>query len=209
MRRYARFITFIALTVAALVPARVFATWLEGQRPVFTGKIAAVFDTPGTYTWTVPDGVWRIMVELWGGGARGNYSDGWWGSSIEIGAGGGYGFAYIDVVPGMTCHITVGAGGSSDYDPGDTSSITCGTTTYYAAGGYYTYDFGRVCHGGVSNAPLHIQGQGCGGYSPSDDYEKDGGGAGRGGFGTKEVGIWPGGGGGTGSGAPGGVVIYY
>jgi len=186
--------------------ARVFGVWLEGQRPVFTGKIAAVFDTPGSYTWTVPDGVWRIMVEMWGGGARGDQSSGWWGTETIIGGGGWYGFTYIDVTPGMTCNIVVGAGGDSDWENGGTTSITCGSTYYYADGGRAIHDvWGPICDGGSSNAPFRIQGQGCGHYRSNTNYEKDGGAAPRGGF----SGSWPGGGAATGTAPAGGLVIYY
>ncbi len=188
-----------ALAVVALVPARVDAVWLEGQRPVFTGKIAAVFDTPGSYTWTVPDGVWRIMVEMWGGGARGDQFSGWWGTETYIGSGGSYGFTYIDVTPGMACNIVVGAGGDSDWENGGITSITCGSFYYYVEGG-------QACAGGgSSNAPFSIQGQECGHYKSNTNTEKDGGAAARGGF----AGSWPGGGAATGSAAPGGLVIYY
>ena len=146
-------------------------------------------------------------MELWGGGARG--SDG--SSDIYIGSGGGYGFAFIDVVPGMTCYITVGSGASFRWSSGGTTSITCGSTYYYAEGGRITTsDPLDPCIGGSSNAPFHIQGQKCGYYGGtlSATIFGYGGSAGRGGFGTKEVGRWPGGGGAEG-GAPGGVVIYY
>ncbi len=211
-----------ALTIVALVPARVDAVWLEGQRPVFTGKIAAVFDTPGSYTWTVPDGVWRIMVEMWGGGgggARTNHGE------RAGGGGGGYGFTYIDVTPGMTCHIFVGVGGDTrtwNGSDGGNTSITCGTTSYIATGGEggsAGTSYGEGGLGGTSDAPFSIQG------SPGSPFstESRGGFSPRGGYGAKNRSTngsmvsagWPGGGGacvyraGCKDGAPGGLVIYY
>lgn len=75
----------------------------------------AEFNTPGTYAFTVPAGVTRLLVELWGGGSGGG---GALSSNSAIaylpcsGGAGGYVRAVISVTSGATYNVTVGAGGS-------------------------------------------------------------------------------------------------
>ena len=73
------------------------------------------FEQNGTYSWTVPAGVSRVMVEVWGGGGGGGctaYSNG-----ISSGGGGGgsggYSRSVINVVSGQTYNIVVGTGGKT------------------------------------------------------------------------------------------------
>jgi hypothetical protein len=80
----------------------------------FDGITAMVaWDTPGTYDWTVPDGVLRVHVRLWGGGGPGIE----WESSCPPvyglyikGGDGGYVEVVIPVVPKTVMRIVVGAG---------------------------------------------------------------------------------------------------
>jgi len=68
-----------------------------------------VFTTNGTFT--VPELVTRIKVELWGGGGGGGK-----GSSLYNGGGGGaggYAFNVLNVVPGANYPVTVGIGGTN------------------------------------------------------------------------------------------------
>lgn len=82
-----------------------------------------VFNTPGTFTWTVPACVTSITVDVWGGGGGGGAV---WSrfdpagnspTSDEIctsaggGGGGGYTRRTYTVIPGQTYTIVVGAGG--------------------------------------------------------------------------------------------------
>ncbi len=63
----------------------------------------------GTFTFTVPDGVYRIKCRVIGGGGGAGGS-----ASAKSGGGGGaggYAEGWIDVTPGQTITITVGAGG--------------------------------------------------------------------------------------------------
>ncbi|SQC34205.1 glycine-rich domain-containing protein [Kluyvera cryocrescens] len=65
--------------------------------------------TAGTFTFTVPDGVYRIKCRVIGGGGGAGGS-----ASAKSGGGGGaggYAEGWIDVTPGQTITITVGAGG--------------------------------------------------------------------------------------------------
>ena len=103
-----------------------------------------VYDTPGSYTWTVPAGVYSVSVVAIGGGGGGaavNDSDGL-RRLPEIGAAGGGGGALgyrndIAVTPGQTCTIGVGAGGS-EVTGNDESLYQAGT------GGATTFDDGTA-----------------------------------------------------------------
>jgi hypothetical protein len=73
------------------------------------------FPTPGTFNWTVPDGVYQITVEAWGGGGAGGGANAWLDCKGSGGAGGGGG-AYainstVSVTPGQNLTVVVGAGG--------------------------------------------------------------------------------------------------
>ena len=66
--------------------------------------------TAGTFTFTVPDGVYRIKCRVIGGGGGAGGS-----ASAKSGGGGGaggYAEGWVDVTPGQTITITVGIGGS-------------------------------------------------------------------------------------------------
>jgi len=65
--------------------------------------------------WTVPDGVYQITVEAWGGGGAGGGANAWLDCKGSGGAGGGGG-AYainstVSVTPGQNLTVVVGAGG--------------------------------------------------------------------------------------------------
>ena len=104
------------------------------------------FSTPGTYSFTVPTNITRLLVELWGGGGGGGLG------LYFSGGGGGYSRSIIIVTPGTTINVIVGAGGSggitstssdpydlSPYNGGDggNSSITLtnGTVLLSSGGG--------------------------------------------------------------------------
>lgn len=75
----------------------------------FTG-----WTTPGSYTWTVPKGVTRIIAHCYGAGGGGGAGSpigygGWFGGG---GGGGGFASYLIPVTPGKTIQVTVGAGGA-------------------------------------------------------------------------------------------------
>lgn len=70
--------------------------------------------------WTIPAGITRVWVEIWGAGGGGNWYIG--------GGAGGYISAILDVSNASTITYTIGGGGSgaanSDASPGGSSSIT-------------------------------------------------------------------------------------
>ena len=63
--------------------------------------------TPGTYTWTVPNGVNRLIIAEWGGGNSG----GVWGSDDVGGTAGSFTLGFLSVNSGQSITIVVGAGG--------------------------------------------------------------------------------------------------
>ncbi len=182
-----------------------------------------VYAAPGTYTYVVPAGVYRLKVRVWSGGGGGAGST---ASANGGGGGGGGGYAekVIVVTPGDQITIVVGAGGTggapgaNNGAPGGTSSVgafvsvtggTAGSATLgtSAPGGDPTgADFGVI---GGWGFPASASTAGNGGSAP-------GGGAAVPGGGTGLAGLSPGGGGTGGganataagfAGAPGTVII--
>jgi len=103
-----------------------------------------------TYSWTAPQRITHVMVEMWGGGGGGG----------PFGGGGGAGYSrnIISVSPGAVYTINVGGGGLSfipfgrDSTDGGWSSMTVdGNSLIDAAGGSRGYDvfkgFGRCGDG--------------------------------------------------------------
>ncbi len=221
-----RFFSVLVITGAMVMGASSLkGAWIEGGNPLpvaFSNMV--IFDSAGTYTWTVPDGVYKIKVEMWGAGGGGAYYDGSSHDEYCGGGGGGYGLVVMDVTPGQVCAITVGAGGSSGADGGNTI-IVCGTTTYTAYGGGGAYTSSSHCYAGdgdTATTPFFLKGEDGGryywtSYSSSDRYYygfPHAGSSPRGGFGgfwDNRSGSWPGGGGfeNYGHGADGAVIIWY
>jgi hypothetical protein len=200
------------------------ATWQTAA--VSTGSFTnmQVYATAGTSTFTVPAGVTKIMVEVWGGGGGGGGTNGGFGAG---GGGGAYGKQFVTVTPGTGYSVVVGTGGSAGAvggagGNGGLSSFGTGPLISVGggAGGQPT---GAGGAGGTSTATFNISGEnGRYGYNTSDAY---GGTAPNGGHGGLHgvssaggAGNAPGGGGGGsgatgsfagGAGAVGRVVIWY
>ena len=160
-----------------------------------------VYSTPGTYSWTCPVGVTKILIELWGAGGAGAALGSGFGSG---GGGGGYGKSIINVSPLTNYSVIVGSGGGND---GGNSSFD----TWVSYGGAY--------HGagGSSNCTLIIPGEAGKGNQGATNIVT-GGQAGNGGNGgnSNGGGVFPGGGGGANmnsytpiGGAGGLVIIWY
>lgn len=134
-----------------------------------TSTLAAtqIYDTPGTYQWTVPVGVTSMRVMAIGGGGGGaGGSNGGPGGSVTNNA--------WQVTPGDTINIVVGGGGGSgsDWDSaagGGASSLSIGGSNWIIAGGGggggswgFIYESETVVRGGAG-------GDGCGGNGASGD----------------------------------------
>jgi hypothetical protein len=98
------------------------------------------YSVPGTYIFTVPDGVSSIFVECVGGGGAGGSMNKTAVSNFSCGGGGGgaYAGSTISVVPGATYSIKVGSGvapSTSAFFPGKggSSSFTQLTTDLVVA----------------------------------------------------------------------------
>ncbi len=83
------------------------------------------FTSNGTFT--VPANVFRLAVEGCGGGGGGTAGSTGTTTTNQYGAGGGggggsvFGLTYVDVTPGASVTVTVGAGGSAGFDGADTT----------------------------------------------------------------------------------------
>ncbi len=83
--------------------------------------------TPGVYTFVVPNGVTRILGDLWGAGGGGGGGEGmyYYGGGQGAGGGGSGGFTegWLDVSPGQRITLDVGAGGAGGPGGAAPSSI--------------------------------------------------------------------------------------
>jgi hypothetical protein len=187
-----------------------------------------VFNEDGTFT--VPDGVTTIMVEVWGGGGGGGTADS--NDTASGGGGGGYGKQVFTVTPGDRYTVTVGQGGA-DSTPGGTTSFGSLISALGGGGGTVLDEvvdnvFGGI--GGTSDATVNIAGSDGQNTNVNADFiGVDGGSAGGGGgsgghapnFDVPSPGLpgnIPGGGGSSsdpgssgtgGAGANGRVIVYY
>ena len=150
------------------------------------------FDTPGTYTFTVPAGVTSITIECWGAGGAGG------GAYIGAGGGGGggaYNKGVFNVSPNQKLTVTVGAGGIG---VNGENGVNGGTTTVSGSPGTISANGGSGGEAGYGWKFLFII---------SNDYGTGGaGGAGgsyAGGTGGTANGNGAGGGGGAGNAQPG------
>lgn len=107
----------------------------------------------GSYTWTVPSGVYQISATVYGGGG-GSYDNG--SFSFEPGFNGEIKTSNINVIPGDNISIIVGEGGISHatYGENGTESV-CGIL--HASGGNGAQYF-------IYQNPIIYQLYGMGGY---------------------------------------------
>jgi hypothetical protein len=198
-----------------------------------TGTYRQVFSASGTFV--VPPGVTRVRVQVWGGGGGGggaaNSANGFAGTG---GGGGGYADRRrIDVTPGQSIPVTIGAGGSAgpaggSGGAGGSSSFGAFCSATGGAGGAHQSPSGttQTTPGTGTGGDLNITGQPGMQVLPngSTAYGGQGGGAPRGGLGSSMsigsagAGSAPGGGGGGGggsgsapgaAGAPGLVIVEW
>jgi hypothetical protein len=127
---------------------------LAGQQP---RPAQLIYQTPGTFTWTCPVGVYTVDAEVWGGGAGGfNYTSGPiagvspGGTDGAGGSSGGYSQGRLAVTPGNNYTVTVGAGGA-------------GTTALAGYNGQASGFASLSATGGSWSAWVSTPGQGSGG----------------------------------------------
>lgn len=112
---------------------------------------AQVYDITGTDYYTVPAGVYNLTVEVWGAGGNG-------GARTTTGAtGGGGGGAYvrstINVTPGQTYELFVGAPGST-YIPGQDSWFGSASTVMAKGGSSVSSNNTNGAAGGSSTSSV-------------------------------------------------------
>jgi hypothetical protein len=165
-----------------------------------------VYSTPGTYSWTCPAGVTKVMVELWGGGGAGTNSGG---------QGGGYGKEIVAVLPGTSYTVLVGAGGCGYLCNSSSAASKGGNSSFngiYANGGsgVNVSTCSANTNDGSSNASFNVTGGG----GATNASVSGGASFGTAGVPAGQNGRSPGGGSGQMSsnfpcGGNGRVVIYY
>jgi PKD repeat protein len=164
------------------------------------------FTTPGTYTWTAPEGAIFIDYLVIAGGGSGGGSGGGGG-----GAGGLLSGYYYSIIPGVTYNIMVGSGGLGITGSatmgvnGSNSSINNGTAEILTIGGggggaynalKYGYEGGSGGGGSQGSGGHGTTGQGYdGGVGSVLQYVGSGGGGGAGGLGANGNGTVAGNGG--------------
>lgn len=88
----------------------VFYGSLESSQVGYLLGTKQIFDSAGEFTWTKPEGVGAVLVEVIGGGGGGRGPD--TGAGGAGGGAGGYAKVFIDSSIGPTETVTVGAGGA-------------------------------------------------------------------------------------------------
>jgi hypothetical protein len=97
------------------------------------------YNTPGTYSFTVPDGVSSITAQVWGAGGGG--SKGYLNQKGTGGGGGGFAQGTLSVNAGDVITVTIGAGGNgsnsagTDGVSGSSSSLSFNSSSITATGG--------------------------------------------------------------------------
>ncbi len=167
--------------------------WGTQPVPLFhTGAVS--FASSGTFT--VPDGVSRVFVQVWGGGGGGSSNGG--------GGGGGYAEGWVEVSSGQQISVTVAPGGSAGYSGGNSAF-----GSYISANGGSVGASGAPGYGGTGTLGINLYtgspGSGINGGNGATSF------GGAGAASENANGTVPGGGGAytSGSGAPGIVHVYY
>ena len=132
-----------------------------------TSSASSSFSTIVTYdvngTFVVPDGISKLMVEVWGAGGGGGGSSDFQTVTASGGGGGGggeYTKAYLDVVPGQTFAVTIGAGGSGGAFCSNCAS-GAGNPGGFSSFGPQIVSLGGL--GGTGATPHAVGGSGAGG----------------------------------------------
>lgn len=143
---------------------------VQAQLPTQTGNVVTELTKSGT--WKVPQGVYSLQAECWGGGGAGGSTSLGGGVGRALGGGGGGEYAAepsISVVPGTLIPYTIGAGGTA-------GPLVNTVNTFNDPGvGHW------ICPAGVSSIQVECWGAGAAGSA--------GGGGGGGGEYAKEASV--------------------
>lgn len=141
------------------------------NKPVVNG--VALYSTAGTFSWVCPAGVTKVRAKIWGGGGGGGGSGTAAGSAATSAGGAGYAEKVLDVVPGTSYAVVVGAGGTAG--PGGGSPAAGGTGGTSSFGGVLSATGGT---GGVAANGAPQTATGAGGAGSGGDLNVPGGGGG-------------------------------
>ncbi len=153
------------------------------------------------------DGSWpaaaapNVTIKAWGAGGAGGY---WNGGTAGNGGAGGFAKGTLDLTPGTSIYIVVGAGGTVDgntltHSVGGNGGVPSGTSGHKggSGGGFAGVFLGSTAADVTQSNALLIAGGGGGGGSYDRDGEDESGGGGGGSSGAAGVNSPNGGGGGT------------
>lgn len=149
----ARAITYsdgAAIRSGDIVAGSIFEVEDDGTRFLVTAMPAAAikrailkrsrvfFTTTGSFSYTVPAGVYSLIIKAWGAGGGGGYGASQGGASG--GGSGGYFELEVDVTPGQVITGVIAAGGLAGFAGsnglgGGNTTVTVAGVTYSAIGG--------------------------------------------------------------------------
>lgn len=119
-------------------------TGLLYSNVVYFAPYSYSFSTTRTISWTVPVGVTKCRVRLWGGGGGSMY-----GSTVpRPGGGGGFALKTVTVTPGSAVVVTIGGAGPNN-NPGTGGTSSFGG--YVSATGGQNQASGATVTGGVGS----------------------------------------------------------
>jgi hypothetical protein len=144
----------------------------SATQPVANGVV--LFSNPGTFPWVCPAGITKTRAKVWaaGGGGGGTVSTA--GSVATSAGGGGYVEKLIDVVPGTTYNVIVGAGGAGGNATSPSNGGAGGTSSFGAFISATGGGGGIAANGAIQTSP------GAGGAGTGGDLNVGGGGGGIG-----------------------------
>jgi|GEM_PF-1220827 len=118
------------------------------------GANQEIFSIPGSSSFTVPDGVIEITVEVWGGGGRGGEVSGSGSNTAGGGGGGAYSSSVITgLTPGQDIDLQVGGGSTTSAAGGD-SWFSIATTLLAKGGASVGVNTAAAGVGGLASAGI-------------------------------------------------------
>ena len=108
----------VGTTQLLSVAYALYANGAGSATTTVNGGHLKMYDSAGTFNWTVPNGVYKILVEAVAGGGGGGGGSNYTTQVVDVPGGGGGGASgqfqksIINVTPGMVINCIVGSGGA-------------------------------------------------------------------------------------------------